>query len=64
MNEQDMAQIKRLAAGRLFLIMSRPPQPGDVADYHRIRDIFMQDQNVADHRPNWVRDRTKGAQGD
>lgn len=54
-----------LAIGRIFLLASRPEQPGDIADYERCRALIMsQIEAPTDDRPNYSRDRLKGAQGD
>jgi hypothetical protein len=57
----------QLALGRIFLLGSRPTQPGDVEQYEAARAVvlahFPADMPI-DHAPNWVRDRNKGAQGD
>ena len=56
-----------LALGRIFRIMSRPFQPGDIEEYERCRAIVLDnvDEPVAsDSRPNYARDRLKGAAGD
>lgn len=62
-------QIINLAIGRIFRIVSRPTQPGDVAEYERCRAIIMDLAEAAghigvDHRPNYARDSRKGAPGD
>jgi hypothetical protein len=59
----------RMALGRLFRMLGRPWEPGDDEAYLKCRSII---QNAAeeggfvpkDDRPNWARDRHKGAQGD
>jgi hypothetical protein len=56
-----------LALGRIFRMMSRPTQPGDVEEYERCRAIVLDslDEPIApDSRPNYARDRLKGAAGD
>jgi hypothetical protein len=54
-----------LALGRIFRLMSRPTQAGDVADYERCRAIVMGavEPVAPDYRPNWTRDRLAGARG-
>jgi hypothetical protein len=61
-----MDAAKKLALGRLFRICSRPFQDGDVQEYYRCRDILMMGdaEPALDARPNFVRDRLNGAQGD
>jgi hypothetical protein len=66
---QQMPIEVQMALGRLFLLASRPAQPGDEDTFHAIRSIVM---NEADARgmavnawqPNYARDRRCGAQGD
>lgn len=53
----------RLAFGRLFRILSRPFDDGDIEDYYRCRSIIMDAAEAAginaelpsigDHRPGW-----------
>lgn len=55
-----------MALGRIFQLMSRPFQPGDIEEYERCRAAVL---NVAppggaDYRHCYVRDRLKGAAGD
>lgn len=62
-------QIVELCIGRILHMGSRPEQPGDAADYLLCRNMVMDilddpSQPFVDVRPNWVRDRLKGAQGD
>lgn len=66
MNERpEMQSEVKMALGRMFQMMMRPAQPGDVEMYNAIRSIVM---NHAEHRPEWVpnyaRDRLLGAAGD
>lgn len=62
----DRERIIELALGRIFRLGSRPTQPGDVAEYERCRAIILDatDDPHVDHRPNYARDRNRGAQGD
>ena len=55
-----------LALGRIFRMLSRPEQPGDIADYERCRAIILAQTEPAqpEWQPNYTRDRLKGAQGD
>lgn len=57
--------LAELALGRIFLLGSRPFQPGDTEEYERCRAIILdgvgQDM-PADYKPNYVRDRLRGAQ--
>jgi hypothetical protein len=62
---QMTTETVNLAMGRIFRLMSRPAQPGDVAEYERCRGLILDlCKPVADHAPNFARDRLKGAQGD
>lgn len=56
----------QMALGRLFFMMCRPNQPGDVETYHKIRALVMDASNPQepDYRPNYVEQRLMGAQGD
>lgn len=54
-----------LALGRIFRLMSRQPQPGDVAEYERCRALILDRcEPVHSYAPNYVRDRLLGAAGD
>lgn len=64
-DEMILDAAKKLAFGRIMRMASRPTQPGDIADYERCRAILMTDApGFVDVRPNYVRDRNKGAAGD
>lgn len=79
MTREENATVQ-LALGRIFRMASRPTQPGDVAEYERCRGVILDIldpvapkladgtvihwQSAPDERPNWARDRNKGAQGD
>jgi hypothetical protein len=60
----------QLALGRIFLLASRPAQPGDVEQYERARKVVLDAADEfqitpgPDYEHCWVRDRFKGAQGD
>jgi hypothetical protein len=60
----------QLALGRIFRLMLRPEEPGDVEQYERARKIVLdaadefQITSGPDYEHCWVRDRFKGAQGD
>jgi hypothetical protein len=57
----------QLALGRIFLLLSRPEQPGDAEQYEAARAVVLSHAppSIAiDHLPNWIRDRNRGAQGD
>lgn len=64
--EADEAKTIDLAMGRIFRMMSRPTQPGDVAEYERCRSIIL--NMVGDvptsYVPNWAAQRLSGAAGD
>ena len=63
--DEETNALVRLAIGRLFRIMSRPYQDGDVAEYERCRGIILDHADAGEvWEPNWARDRLKGAQGD
>lgn len=61
----DRTRLMELALVRLFRICSRPFQDGDHEEYDRCRAIILDGAEPGyDHRPNYARDRDKGAQGD
>ena len=63
--DAELDAVKKLAMGRIFRLMSRTEQPGDVAEYERCRAIIMTDApEFIDTRPNFARDRNNGAIGD
>lgn len=57
-----------LALGRIFRLGSRPTQPGDVEEYERCRALIFEAAAAglpaADWRPDFARDRNRGAAGD
>lgn len=57
--------IVSLALGRIFRMGARPTQPGDVEEYERCRAIIMGelDPPAPDWRPDYARDRNRGASG-
>ena len=65
-DDELVALAKNLALGRIFRLMSRPFQPGDIEDYERCRALSMNPSEglPLHYAPNWARDRLKGAQGD
>lgn len=66
LSPDDQVAVK-LALGRLFQLISRPEQPADADDYEQCRRVLLDvagDDQIQIHRPNWARDRLKGAQGD
>lgn len=65
-NSKDHERIAELAMGRIFRMMSRPFQEGDVEEFYRCRDIVMSgvSQEPEDLAPNYARDRLMGAAGD
>ena len=58
--------LAELALGRIFRMGSRPYQEGDIAEYYRCRDIVLDAAEALpyDDRPNYARDRFRGAAGD
>jgi len=65
---EDEARVVRIALGRIFLLLSRPTQPGDVERYEEARRVVLEFAEPLpegwDTRANWVRDRLRGAAGD
>ena len=63
---EDHERIAQLALGRIFRMMSRPFQEGDIEEYHQCRYIIMDAVSHVpeDRAPNYARDRLKGAAGD
>lgn len=55
----------QLALGRIFRLMSRSTQPGDVADYERCRALILDavGESTPDYAPNYARDHSLGAAG-
>lgn len=67
MTDQEATKhLVRCAIGRIFMMGSRPTEPGDVEEYERCRAIIL--DNVEEQplgwTPNYARDRNSGAQGD
>lgn len=64
--DDDKRHAIQLALGRMFGMMLRPFEPGDVEEYERCRAIVLDvsDPVTQDTRPNWARDRLRGAAGD
>lgn len=64
--EQEKHRAVELAMGRIFRLGSRPSQPGDVEQYEEARAVIMSyaPDTLPDYRPNYARDRHKGASGD
>lgn len=63
------SQVVELALGRIFRLAGRPEQDGDVEQYEQCRQLILDELDPdgtikTDYRPNWARDRLKGAQGD
>lgn len=69
MSHEEQLLLK-LALGRIFRMMARPAQPGDVAEYERCRSLILDvlcgegESPQEGYQPNWARDRLKGAAGD
>ena len=61
-----MPQEVQLALGRIFRLMSRPFQEGDIEQYEAARAVVLAHTGdvVADYQPNWARDRLCGVSGD
>jgi hypothetical protein len=61
----DMPAEVQMALGRIFKLMSRPTQPGDVEQYEKARAVVLaySDEPKLDWVPNYCRDRLRGAQG-
>lgn len=56
-----------MALGRLFSMMARPFQDGDLETYAACRLVVLNSgafSNMPDTAPCWARDRNKGAKGD
>lgn len=61
--QQEAARVMDCAIGRLFLIASRPEQPGDVETYYACRTAILdaaealgispQARSIGTHRPSW-----------
>lgn len=67
MSEADLRRLAiRCALGRIFRMGARPTQPGDVEEYEQCRNLILDlsEPPGEDYRPNYARDRMKGAQGD
>lgn len=65
-NPDGPSTLAELALGRIFLLGSRPFQPGDIEEYERCRAIVLDAVGrdmPADYKPNYARDRLRGAQG-
>lgn len=62
MTQTERDRIVALALGRLFRLGSRPSQPGDVAEYERVRAIVLDlvEAPQPDYRPNYARDYGRG----
>ena len=58
----DRTRIMQLALGRIFLLGSRPTQPGDVEEYERCRRVILDAAEPAPEtwQPNYARDRNRG----
>jgi hypothetical protein len=65
-SKQAMPAEVQMALGRLFAMMSRPAQPGDVEMFHKIRALVMDsaEPQPTEYRPNFVLQRLMGAKGD
>jgi len=65
-SDSEKRKLVQLALGRIFRMGQRPTQPGDVEEYERCRAIILDavEPLAPDYRPNYARDRRKGAAGD
>lgn len=65
MSRGPMPAEVQMALGRIFALMSRPTQDGDVEQYEAARRVVLDHTNavVADWVPDVNRDRFTGAQG-
>jgi hypothetical protein len=60
-------QLQQVALGRIFRLLSRPFQEGDVEAYEAARRTLLDTADtpaVAGYVPNYARDRWLGAAGD
>jgi hypothetical protein len=70
MDTNEARQLMQLAIGRILRLGSRPFQEGDIEQSEMARAAFYRAidalgiKPARDLRPNWVRDRLLGAQGD
>lgn len=68
----ERRQLMELAIGCILRLGSRPVQLGDIEHYETARMVILacadakgdDPARYADHRPNYARDRMRGAQGD
>lgn len=65
MSHGPMPAAVQMALGRIFALMSRPAQAGDIDQYEAARRVVLDhaDDVVADWVPDVNRDRFTGAQG-
>jgi hypothetical protein len=67
MTPQDQKTVD-MAMGRIFGMMTRPTQDGDLQEYQRCRNLILDltegTIDTSDRSPCYIRDRNKGAQGD
>lgn len=68
MTTDEANQTMQLALGRLFRLLSRPEQDGDIEQFYRCRGAIMEAAAVigisgTTYQPSVVRDRGTGAQG-
>ena len=66
MSQPPMPVEVQMALGRMFAMMSRPTQPGDVETFHAIRAVVLDaaQPQPPEYRPDYVAQRLMGAQGD
>lgn len=61
-----MSREVQLALGRIFRLGSRPFRSGDLEEYEKARAVVLAHTSSESevYRPDWARDRSKGAPGD
>jgi hypothetical protein len=66
LDEEARRAAVKAALGRMFRMMMRPYQEGDVAEYEKCRGVVLDcsPEPEEDHSPNWVLHRRMGAAGD
>ncbi len=59
--EMQTPEEVQLAIGRIFRMMSRPFEEGDIETFSTCRSVILNaSQEPRDDRPNWARDRMRG----
>jgi hypothetical protein len=64
--EIDMPPEVQMALGRIFKLMSRPYQEGDIEQYEAARRVVLaySEEPIVGWVPDYSRDRLRGAQGE